>query len=430
MDSLRVFWDRQPLGELMRDEGEINLTYAPSWTEKTGAVPVSPHIPFSSSSEKERQASVHRFLTNLLPEGPFLEELSRTTGCSKFNIFGLIAAIGTETTGALSFSVPEKTERPRTSFREIPLPELEERIAIRKERSILMWDGKPRLSVAGVQDKLPVMLRRDGVMGFGEGDLCSTHILKFGKNPAQHLVVNEYLCMRLARAVGLPTAEVQLLRIGEPVLAVQRFDRRWEGDRVARLHLIDGCQLLDLPPIFKYERPYGKGRDVAGIRDGASLRLLYENLHLCVVPAAAMHTLLNWAFFQLIIGNGDAHGKNISFFVKEGGLEVAPAYDLICMDPYDSYERDLAMAIGDCFDPDDIAPYQLADMCEDCKVPRKAAARALESLCKKTLQTMGILELPGLTSGEQDFAREIRTRIAENAMRLQKMAPEIPRITL
>lgn len=113
-----------------------------------------------------------------------------------------------------------------------------------------------RFSVAGVQEKLLVLIRPDGAMGFGEGELASTHLLKFGKDPEMHLVLNEYLCMRLARAVGLPVADVALERFGEPVLAVRRFDRQWQGDRVLRLHIIDGCQLLDLPPKFKYERPF------------------------------------------------------------------------------------------------------------------------------------------------------------------------------
>jgi serine/threonine-protein kinase HipA len=62
--------------------------------------------------------------------------------------------------------------------------------------------------VAGVQDKLPVLIRPDGEMGFGEGDLASTHILKFGTKADTHLVVNEFICMELARMAKLPVAPV------------------------------------------------------------------------------------------------------------------------------------------------------------------------------------------------------------------------------
>jgi serine/threonine-protein kinase HipA len=59
--------------------------------------------------------------------------------------------------------------------------------------------------------------------------------------------------------------------------------------------------------------------------------------------------LLNWVLFQLLIGT---HGKNISFFVGPGGIVMAPAYDLLCLDMYaGTYDRDLAMAVGDVFRP-------------------------------------------------------------------------------
>lgn len=74
-------------------------------------------------------------------------------------------------------------------------------------------------------------------MGFGEGVLASTHILKFGRRPDMHMMINEFICMKLARLLKLPVAEVSLERFGEPVLVVDRFDRRWNGERDERLHL-------------------------------------------------------------------------------------------------------------------------------------------------------------------------------------------------
>lgn len=428
---LKVLLDGAFLGQLRHERSDLELIYGESWLG-SGGYPVSPHIPLSGAAGPD---SVQRFLANLLPEGPFLEDLSRITGYSKFNIFGLIAAIGSDTAGALSFC--RDTEQcPETTFREVAPTELAERIASRGEVPITLWDEKPRLSVAGVQDKLTVLIRPDGVMGFGEGELCSTHILKFGKSGApaeQHLVVNEYLCMRLARSVGLPVAEVEFERIGEPVLKVSRFDRRWEEDRVARLHLIDGCQLLDLPPVYKYERAFGKGRDVAGYRPGASLPRLFDACREHgAVPAAALKGLMDWTLFQLIIGNSDAHGKNISFFVGKRGLQVAPAYDLVCLDMYGEYDRDLAMAVGDCFNPDDIAPYQIALMCEECGIPRKPAARSLEALCERTLRAVGALplECPAFTGEERDFAEALLSRVEANAVRLRAFAQEIPRVAV
>ena len=427
MTKLHLFMNRERLGEidLLDNKGSMGLSYDPTWLGN-GGFAISPHLP-PDGSEPDK---LRYFLQNLLPEGEFLEELSISSACSKANIFGLIAEIGAETAGALSFSLDDSDDPPPTSFREIPLEELTERIASRKTLSIAMWDEKPRLSVAGVQAKLPVLIRPDGVMGLGEGDLASTHLLKFGREPEMHLVVNEYVCMRLAAAAGLPVAEVALERFGEPVLSVRRFDRMWREGTVERLHLIDGCQLLNLPPNYKYERPFGKSGHAAGLRTGASLPLLFSACRdVCSVPAAAIKGLLDWALFQLVIGNSDSHGKNISFFVGRTGITLAPAYDLLCLDLYD-YDRDLAMAIGDCFDPDDVATYQLAEMCEECGVSPRQAAKSLNAMCSKILHALQALQLPELTAEERAFAARVKASIAARAERLRKFALDLPKIKL
>ena len=285
-ETLQVALNRVPLGQLLFDGAtdKYLLTYLQTWLDSDG-YPISPHLKPDAAPPE----SVRRFLANLLPEGRWLDELSLNRQISKTNIFGLVAAIGVETTGALTFQPSDQgaTSIP-TTFRPVPPEELTERIRRRRDISIALWDGKPRLSVAGVQDKLPVLIMPDGRMGFGEGDLASTHVLKIGARPEMHLVINEYLCMELARRMKLPVAEVRIARLGEPVLVVKRFDRRWAKEgMVDRLHLIDGCQMLDLPPIYKYERPFGKGGHAAVIRSGANLPALFAACARCTVPAAA-----------------------------------------------------------------------------------------------------------------------------------------------
>jgi len=348
--NLTIALNRRHLGKILLEEKseQYSLEYAPSWLEG-GGFAVSPHLkPGECASE-----SAKRFLANLLPEGRWLEELSVSSHISRSNVFGLIAAIGAETTGALTFRMGDEPEGGLlTSFRSVTSDELAERISQRQNVSIAVWDGKPRLSVAGVQDKLPLLIRSDGQMGFGEGELASTHIMKFGTARALHLVINEYVCMQLARLMKLPVAEVSLARFGEPVLVVRRFDRELTGDTVVRRHLIDGCQMLDMPPTYKYERPFGKGGDAAIIRSGTNLPDLFASCLLCRIPAAAMRDMLNWVLFQLLIGNSDAHGKNISFFVGPAGIDMAPAYDLINLDMYAAeYDHDFSMPIGAAFAP-------------------------------------------------------------------------------
>ncbi|MEA5112465.1 MAG: HipA domain-containing protein [Geobacteraceae bacterium] len=429
-EILSVFLNRDPLG-LLTLEGKgvhYGLAYAQSWLESQGYA-ISPHLkPGECESEK-----VKRFLSNLLPEGKWLEELSVDNQISKSNIFGLIALIGAETTGALTFQYDGADQEPRsTEFREVGAEELTERITQRQRISIANWDGKTRLSVTGVQDKLPIMIRPDGAMGFGEGDLASTHILKFGRRPDMHMMINEFICMKLAELVKLPVAKVSLQRFGEPVLVVERFDRRWLGDKVDRLHLIDGCQMLDLPPTYKYERPFGTSGEGARIRTGASLPKLFAASRNCRIPAMAIRDLLNWTLFQILIGNSDAHGKNISFFVGKAGIDVAPSYDLLNIDIYgDEFERDLAMAVGDEFVAEKVMPYDLAEFCDASKLPLRQVAISLKNICTATIGRVGSLALGDVRTGEEmDFARNLIEKVKGNAERLLAIAGELPQVRI
>ena len=429
-EKLAVFIDQERLGAITLEGKEDNysLTYDPRWLDATGFA-ISPHL----KPEECQSESLKRFLANLLPEGKWLEELSIDRQISKNNIFGLIAAIGIETTGALTFRYNGETDEViPTSFRPVSAEKLEDRLARREQLSIANWDGKPRLSVAGVQDKLPVLIRPDGEMGFGEGDLASTHILKFGTRPEMHLVVNEFICMELARMAKLPVAPVSLTRYGEPVLIVERFDRRWSADRVERLHLIDGCQMLDLPPAYKYERPFGKSGEGAKIRTGASLPNLFAACRLCRIPALAIRDLLNWVLFQLLIGNSDAHGKNISFYVGRDGIDVAPAYDLMNVEIYgDQYDRDLAMAVGDTFAFNEIHAYQLADMCEECGLPQRQVATALHGLCTSLVKAVDNFDPSRQMMGEEpEFGRRLLDAIKANCRRFLEVSNELPDVRL
>ncbi|HGZ6494878.1 HipA domain-containing protein [Vibrio parahaemolyticus] len=303
-------------------ETEFSFIYEDEW--KHTGFPISPHIPFD---DKASPRSIENYLRNLLPEGEAFEEMIQNTTISKSNTFGLIRKLGAETSGALSFRVPE-SEPQETSFRPVPDDELIERLE-RNLAPLVYWDGKVRLSVAGVQNKLN-LLKRGDEWGFGEGKLSSNYILKFESGRAPCIAVNEFFCMTLAKLAGLDVANVELTRIGKTrTLIIERFDRAYIATRdvVQRKHVIDGCQATDLPPGYKYERQNGDEGDGVYMRDGVSFPRL-----LCVKTIDTVITnlkLTQWMLFNLVTLNYDAHGKNISFFVTPKGLELTPFYDLV-----------------------------------------------------------------------------------------------------
>lgn len=306
-------------------ETELTLTYEPDWIKEGFAI--SPHLPLNGEFDHR---AVRNFLQNLLPEGKGLEEITSNTTISKNNTFGLIRIIGADTSGALSFTSQNNAEN-ETSFREVTDEELIERLARFKNagESITSWDGRTRLSVAGVQDKLN-LLEIDGKLGFGEGQLCSNKIFKFDTGKAPYIAVNELFTMLLAKHSGIDVPDVAVRKYGDvSVFVIDRFDRKLIADqhRVMRRHIIDGCQATNLPPSYKYERQYGDEGDGIYIRDGVSFQKLFN---VQTTNAEAYHAqLIRWMTFNILVRNYDAHGKNISFFVGKQGLSLTPFYDLV-----------------------------------------------------------------------------------------------------
>ena len=368
---LEVWLDRDLAGELSYDPGSnrFAFAYAPAWLNRPDAYTLGPTFPLSPApvTPDEHSARVRQFFENLLPEGQALDDAANAYRVSKASLTGLLIALGRETAGAvrlvMSGAPSQDNERRRLLTRE----ELSERIRARPQMPFTVWDGKVRLSIAGFQDKLAV-LDESGAWYLVEGpDLASTHILKPDPvNPSlAGLTSNEFFCMKLAAACDLETASVELHHVPEPVLCITRFDRYREGTAVRRRHVIDGCQLLGLQSGFKYERPYGDSPDVRDIRDGASLVRFFAATDASPQPAKARLQLLRWLVFQVLLGNTDAHAKNLSFYMTVAGPVQAPAYDLLCGALYkaDNVSQTYAMAIGDAFSTEELSAYEWAQFC-------------------------------------------------------------------
>jgi len=100
---------------------------------------------------------------------------------------------------------------------------------------------------------------------------------------------------------------------GEPVLVVERFDRRWQDSVLYRLPQEDICPALGVPPAHKYQSDGGPGiRDVLDFLNGA---------------AAPHEDRLRFMKAQMVfwlLGVIDGHAKNFSVFLTPGGFKLTP----------------------------------------------------------------------------------------------------------
>ncbi|MDY0365825.1 MAG: HipA N-terminal domain-containing protein [Arcobacteraceae bacterium] len=187
--KLNIYFNSLFVGVLKYDINTevFDLEYSKMWQETS--FPISPKLDFSKNYTSK---DIKNYIENLFPEGDGLDTFIQYIQISKSNKFSLLKAIGNETSGALSF-ISNDIKDIKTTFREIPLEELKARVKNRDKTPIFIWDNKPRLSVAGVQEKLPICKIND-IYGLADGDLASTHILKFEKSN-YNLVLNEFLSL-------------------------------------------------------------------------------------------------------------------------------------------------------------------------------------------------------------------------------------------
>lgn len=416
--NINIFCNNDYVGFIEIDLASNNakLNYDDNW-KKIG-FELSPHLKFNKEIDSN---SIKKFISNLLPEGRGLEFVSEILQISKANKFALIEAIGNETAGAITFTSNKKII---TSFRKISNEELTQRIIDKDTINITLWDKKTRLSLAGVQDKLPLVVLDENTYGIGEGKIASTHILKFEKINNSYLVLNEYFCMKLAKLCGLDVAEVEIKKFAtQNVLFVKRFDRELtineDGSfEVLKKHIIDGCQLLDLDVSMKYEKVYTDARGEANFKN------LFDYSKLSTNKILTKLNLLKWTLFNLCINNYDAHAKNISFFVNNKGLELSPLYDLINIAMYPDIHNEFAMAFGDEFDSNKIGTFDMVGFCVHTNIQPRLVKNELISIItniKKNIKIIKDETLCNCDENEINFLESLEKNILETCKKHEDM---------
>jgi serine/threonine-protein kinase HipA len=361
---LNVYQNGRLVGRLRREaSGAIDFTYDASWLAWPNTMPISLSLPLRE--DRYVGAPVAAVFDNLLPDNETIRaRIAAKVGAGGVDAYSLLAALGRDCVGALQFQ-PDGVDAPQ-----VGLPEGEavsdeqiEDILSNLARAPLgvERDVDFRISIAGAQEKTAFLRTADGWKR-PIGATPTTHIFKpqIGQLPngldLSNSVENEYFCLTLLRALGLPTANVEMARFGvKQTLIIERFDRKWLQDgRLLRLPQEDFCQALSTPWTLKYESDGGPGivrcLDLLSVSDEPNLdRLVF------------MKAII--AFWLLAATDG--HAKNFSLFLfPGGGARMTPLYDVLSAQPsfaagqIRQSQMKLAMAAGDKrrYRVDEIAP--------------------------------------------------------------------------
>jgi serine/threonine-protein kinase HipA len=337
--ELEVYFEQRLVGTLVQDDsGQLRFTYHEAWLADPASVPISWSLPLRSEPFNHRET--RPFFAGLLPEAEKRELVARALGVSDRNDFALLDRIGGECAGAITLLHAGETPPPvskEADYRLLDDGELRRILDVLPDRPLLAGEEGVRLSLAGAQDKLPVLVV-DGRIALPLHGAPSTHILKPPIRRFEDTVFNEGFCLALAKAIGLDVAAAEIRAVGDrPFLLVARYDRaRGRDGAVRRLHQEDFCQALGIVPELKYQS-----------EGGPSLRQCFELVRNAAVrPVVDLARLLDAVLFNLLIGNRDAHGKNFSLLFTDEGLQLAPLYDVVSTDVYPGLSPRLAMRIG------------------------------------------------------------------------------------
>lgn len=391
-EPLRVYLNNKLVGHLTKaPSGAISFAYDESWLSWEHALPVSLSLPLRETPY--RGEPVAAVFENLLPDSEGLRRrVAEKVGARGTDAYSLLAAIGRDCVGALQFIAGdgEAVDAAATVEGE----EVNDEAIGRLLRGLvqaplgLSRDDEFRISVAGAQEKT-ALLHHEGRWLKPHGTTATTHLFKtqIGQLPngidLSNSVENEYYCLKLIEAFGLPVNSADIRTFGETkALVIERFDRRWTSDgRLLRLPQEDCCQALSVPPSAKYQSEGGPGMvQILDLLKGSD------------TPAEDQTIFLKAQLLFWLIGATDGHAKNFSVYLgPSGSYYMTPLYDVLSAQPsldtgqIRRNQMKLAMSVGENnhYRLDGIHARHFIQTGEQAKLAKRLVRNAIENIKAK-----------------------------------------------
>lgn len=398
---LRVLLNNRLVGRLLKEpSGAISFQYDESWLSWANTFPISMSLPLREDAFRgERVVPVFE---NLLPDSEEVRRrVAEKVGAKGIDAYSLLFQVGRDCVGALQF-LPEDDNAvyDTLDIQSEPVDEAAiERLLTTLARAPLGLgeDKEFRISVAGAQEKTALLYHK-GKWQKPHGTTPTTHILKPQIGTLQNgidlsnSVENEYYCLKLMAAFGLPTAKTEIKVFGKTTaLVVERFDRKWTDEgRLLRLPQEDFCQALAVPPGLKYQSLGGPG-----IIDGLNL------LKGSDTPAQDQKAFLKAQVLFWLIGATDGHAKNFSVYLGRGGrFKLTPVYDVLTAQPslvtrqIERKQLKLAMFVGESrhYRLDEIKGRHFVQTTERAGLPGSLAKEVLEEVAQAAVEAISAIE--------------------------------------
>jgi serine/threonine-protein kinase HipA len=328
MRKLNVYLCGEKVGVLSEDDlSQLSFKY-----DSTGVAPLSVNLPVRLESYPNSIA--YPFFENLTPEGDAFEILTKDH-VSGSKTFSILDRFGGDCAGAVAFyeSTPNSNHKKLYEISSSKIIQIIDNQPI--DPLLTGMDNPPRLSLAGAQSKFAVY-KYDRKYYRSNDKNPTTHIIKINNKRFPNLLTNELFCMRLAKIMQLSVPEVELKETdNRQYIEITRYDRAIIDGVVSRIHQEDFCQALGMVSSRKYQAGGGVNlRDCYRIIDEFSENRLEDTMR-----------FIQWIIFNYLIGNTDAHAKNLSLLHADSGIKLAPFYDMLSTEVYPEKIIDHGMAM-------------------------------------------------------------------------------------
>jgi serine/threonine-protein kinase HipA len=339
---------------------------------------------------------------NLLPDSDVLRRrVAEKVGAEGIDAYSLLSQIGRDCVGALQFipddedAIYENHAINGENVNEADIEKLLKNLA--RAPLGLDQDQDFRISVAGAQEKTALLRHKEKWLK-PHGMTPTTHILKTQIGTLQNgidlsnSVENEYYCLKLLAAFGLPVNAAEMQVFGRTkALVVERFDRKQaENGQLLRLPQEDACQALSCPPTLKYQNQGGPGMvEILKLLKGGD------------TPAEDQKTFLKAQILFWLIGATDGHAKNFSIFLgPQGRFYLTPLYDVLTAQPsldnrqIERKQMKLAMSVGTSrhYKIEDIKARHFVQTAERSGLPSALASEALAEVAQAADHAMKTIE--------------------------------------
>ncbi len=383
-NSLNVWSEDRLVARLWRDKFNpqgMGLRYAEDWVNN-GGFAISQTLPLKTDEFPVQSGGggAQQFFANLLPESGARIRIVRDLKIPDTD-FDLLRAIGGDCAGALSLLPTNETPAAEQLYSLISDEKLHNLVMRRGSSYVgISKDKLPRLSLAGAQDKCPVLVRDDQFL-LPLREAPSSHILKFEIPDYKNVPAYETFTTMLARRAGLPVVDIRLCSLKEnDYVCIERYDRYEDAEAVIhRLHQEDFCQALGYGFQNKYE-------DDAGPTFAQCYQLVQEA---STEPAIDLPNLLRWQIFNVLAGNSDGHAKNLSLLYGLGNdVRQAPFYDLVCTRAIERIADNLAFRVGGEQNPQLIRLQHWEVEAKNCGIRPKFLLGLVQDMAQKLMASL------------------------------------------